>query len=162
MIDVIDTETLAYQVPNFHFLCTFFAYQVSNFHFLLTLLLSGLHIISTCIHYSWLKKYFLNPIDFTYFTRLLSILTFICFSPFKKTFLIPSYLVQSLAIYFTFFLQFEFHFYFYFHISFLLSTIIHSQPNSSLKPIQMPQDNGYFAVGGFDWNLQFNWYIFNF
>ena len=26
-----------------------------------------------------------------------------------------------------------------------------------LDPIQMPQDNGYFAVGGFDWNLQFNW-----
>ena len=23
----------------------------------------------------------------------------------------------------------------------------------------MPQDNGYFAVGGFDWNLQFNWYL---
>jgi len=23
---------------------------------------------------------------------------------------------------------------------------------------QMPQDNGYFAVGGFDWNLQFNWH----
>ena len=28
-----------------------------------------------------------------------------------------------------------------------------------LDPIQMPQDNGYFAVGGFDWNLQFNWYL---